>query len=127
VDKRRVLLLWVQPLLGEGLEHILRGLEDVELIGPWVLDSGVLSRLSEAAPDIVIVADGDGEEGERVVSLTAQILECYPDLPVVRIGLEQNTVRVYTSRTLPARSADLIEAIRSLPVHPHKGEAGSQA
>ncbi len=126
MDKRRVLLLWVQPLLGEGLEHILGGLEDVELIGPWVLDSQVLSRLSEEAPDIVLMAEGEGEEGGGVASLTAQILERYPDLPVVRIGLKQNTVRIYTSRTLPARSADLIETIRSLPLQPHKGEAGSQ-
>jgi DNA-binding NarL/FixJ family response regulator len=126
MDKRRVLLLWVQPLLGEGLEHILRGLEDVELIGPWDLDSGALSRLSEEAPDIVIVADGEREKGESVASLTAQILERYPDLPIVRIGLEQNALRIYTSRTLPARSADLIEAIRGLPLHPHQGEAGSQ-
>jgi hypothetical protein len=77
----------------------------------------VLSRLSEAAPDIVLVAEGAGREGESVTSLFAQLLERYPDLPVVRISLEQNAVRVYTSRTLPARSADLIEAIRSLPVH----------
>jgi DNA-binding NarL/FixJ family response regulator len=125
VEKRRVLLLWVQPLLGEGLEHILRGLEDVKLIGPWVMDSQVLSRLSEAAPDIVLVAEGAGREGESVTSLFAQLLERYPDLPVVRISLEQNAVRVYTSRTLPARSADLIEAIRSLPVQPHPGEATS--
>lgn len=124
MEKRRVLLLCVQPLLGEGLEHILSRLEDVELIGPWVLDSRVLSRLSDEAPDIVLIAEQEGKR-EGVASLTAQILERYPDLPVVRIGLEQNTVRVYTSHTLPARSADLIEAIRSLPVHPHKGEAGS--
>jgi DNA-binding NarL/FixJ family response regulator len=69
MDKRRVLLLCVQPLLGEGLKHILTGLEDVELIGPWDLDSGVLSRLSEEAPDIVIVAEGDGEESEKGASL----------------------------------------------------------
>ncbi len=126
MDKRRVLLLCSQSLLGEGLERILGGLEDVELIGPWVLESQVLSRLFEAVPDIVVVAEGEREDAGSVTSLTAQILESYPDLPVVRIGLEQNAVRVYTSRTLPARSVDLIEAIRNLPVQPHKGEAGSQ-
>lgn len=126
MDKRRVLLLCSQSLLGEGLERILGGLEDVELIGPWVLESQVLSRLFEAVPDIVVVAEGEREDAGSVTSLTAQILESYPDLPVVRIGLEQNAVRVYTSRTLPARSVDLIAAIRNLPVQPHKGEAGSQ-
>lgn len=114
MGKRRVLLLWVQPLLGEGLEHILSRLEDVELIGPWRLNSKVVSRLSEAAPDIVLVAEGEGE-CKSVASLTTQILEQYPDLPVVKIGLDQNTARLYISHTLPARSADLIETIRRLP------------
>lgn len=121
MDKRRVLLVCAQPLLGEGLEHILRGLEDVELIGPWGLDPQVLSRLSQEEPDVVLVADG-----ERVVSLIAHILERYPDLPVVQIGLEQNAMRVYTSRRLPTRSADLIEVIRGLPLQPHKGEVAGQ-
>ena len=126
MDARRVLLLQdQQPLLGELLEHILGGLEDVELIGPRALDPQVLSRLSDEAPDIVLIAEQEGKR-DSVAFLITQILERYPDLPVVRIGLEQNTVRIYTSRTLPARSADLIEAIRSLPVQPHKGEAASQ-
>ena len=121
MDKRRVLLVCAQPLLGEGLEHILRGLEDVELIGPWGLDSGALSRLPQAEPDIVLIADGEG-----VVSLIAHILERYPNLPVLHIGLEQNAVRMYTSRRLPTRSADLIGVIRGLPLQPHKGEAAGQ-
>jgi len=115
MDKKRVVLVWVESLLGEGLEHILRGLEEVELIGPWNLEPQVLSRLSQETPDVVLVAGDEGEH-EAMASLTARILDQYPDLPVVRIGLEQNTVRVYTTHTLPAHSADLIETIRSLPV-----------
>ncbi len=116
MDKRRVLLLCTQPLLGEGLESILSKLEDVELIGPLVLEPQVLSQLSEAAPDIVLVADDEGRS-EGVASLTAQILGRYPDLPIVRINLTENVIRVYASQTLPARSADLIDVIRSLPAY----------
>jgi DNA-binding NarL/FixJ family response regulator len=127
VDKRRVLLLCAslegthpQLLLGEALENILSKVEDVELVGTWALDDQALARLAQDLPDILLIAEE--EAGESVTSLTAQVLEHYPDLPVVRVGLMQNVVRLYTSRTLPARSADLIEAIRDLPVHQRKSE-----
>jgi len=115
MDKRRVLLLCAHPLLGESLENILRKVEDVDLVGPWDLDERALTYLSQESPDIVVVAEAEGEDKSKV-SLTSQILERFPDLPVVRVGLAQNVVRLYTSRALPARSADLIEAIRSLPI-----------
>jgi chemotaxis response regulator CheB len=127
VDKRRVLLLCAslegthpQLLLGEALENVLSKVEDVELVGTWALDDQALARLAQGLPDILLIAEE--EAGEQATSLTAQVLERYPDLPVVRVGLLQNVVRLYTSRTLPARSADLIEAIRSLPVHQRKSE-----
>jgi hypothetical protein len=78
------------------------------------------ARLAQGLPDILLIAEE--EAGESVTSLTAQVLERYPDLPVVRVGLRQNVVRLYTSRTLPARSADLIEAIRGLPIHQRKSK-----
>ncbi|RIK49106.1 MAG: hypothetical protein DCC57_12905, partial [Chloroflexi bacterium] len=87
------------------------------LIGPWPLDRQALARLAEEAPDVVLVA-----EGETPDALSVQILEHYPDLPVVRIGLSQNVVRLYSSRTIPAHSTALIETIRSLSIQ-HFGDA----
>ncbi|MFQ5593514.1 MAG: hypothetical protein ACE5HA_05135 [Anaerolineae bacterium] len=116
MKKRRVLLLCVETLLGESLERILGQLEDVELVGPWGLDADVLTQLHEDMPDIALIVQ-EGEESESAASLTSQILERYPDLPIVRIGLTENVIRVYASQTLPARSADLIEVIRSLPAY----------
>lgn len=114
MGKHRVLLLCDQPLLSESLEYILGQVEDVELLGSHVLGTHVPARLWEEVPDIVLLVEEDGE-AESAASLMAQILELHPDLPIVRIGLTQNVIRLYTSRTLPARSADLIEAIRTLP------------
>jgi DNA-binding NarL/FixJ family response regulator len=114
MERRRVLLLWGHPLLSEGLENILGKVEDVELMGPWALDSFTLAQLSDEVPDIVLIAEQE-DEHEAVAVLTTQLLERYPDLPVIHVGLSQNIVRVHTSRTLPARSTDLIEIIRSLP------------
>lgn len=125
MERRRVLLLCVESLLGESLERILGQLEDVELVGPWELGADVLARLPEGMPDIALVVEE--EESENVASLTGQILEHYPDLPVVRIGLQENVMRVYASRTLPARSADLIDVIRGLSTHHLEGTGGSRS
>jgi len=122
-DKRRVLLVCAQPLLGEGLESILGGLADVELIGPLYLEARWPARLPRDAPDVVLIA-GD-ELGQ---TYAAQILDHYPEVPVIRVGLEQDEVRIYTTHTLPARSADLMETIRNLPIQrPRSGEGSVRA
>ena len=112
-DKRRVLLLCAPSLLGESLENILSREEGIELIGPWGLDDPVLDQLPTSVPDVVLMAEVAGES-EKAASLTARILDHYPDIPVIRVGLEQNTIRVYTSHAVPARAVDLMEAIRGL-------------
>jgi DNA-binding NarL/FixJ family response regulator len=116
MDKQRVLLLCVQSLLGESLENILSQEESVELIGPWDLDAPVLAQLSRDTPDVVLVAETESES-EKAAALIAQILDHYPNVTVIRVGLGQDTVRVYTSHAVPARAADLLEAIRGLSAH----------
>lgn len=120
MDKQRVLLLCVHSLLGESLEKILSQEESVELLGPWDLDGPVLAQLSKGVPDVVLVAEVEGKS-ERAAALTAQILDRYPDVPVIRVGLAQDTVRVYSSHAVPARAVDLMEAIRNLSFHQHRG------
>jgi DNA-binding NarL/FixJ family response regulator len=111
--KRHILLLCVESLFGESLERILGQLEDVELVGPYLLDADALDRLPEDAPDVAVIVHED-ENLQKTVSLTSRILERYPGLAIVRVGLQENVMRVYASRTLPASRADLIEVIRSL-------------
>ena len=112
--KRRVLLLCTQPLLGDGLRAILGGLDDVELIGPLALDAQAPAHVVEIRPHVMVIAE-DGDDAENAAAITAGLLEHYPDVPVIRVGLEQDNIRLHTSQTLPARSADLIRAIRRLP------------
>lgn len=112
--KRRVLLLCTQPLLGDGLQAILRGVEDVELIGPLVLDAQAAVRVQESRPDVMLLAE-EGGESSPADRLTARLLEQCPDVPAIRVRLEQDTIRLHTSWTLPASRADLIEAICRLP------------
>lgn len=109
------MLVSSKHLFGEGLEEILRKVGDVELIGPTELSQDTLSAcLQRLRPDAVIVVES-GDTRIQAASLTTAILQQFPNLPVISAGLEQNTFRVYSTHTLPARSSDLVEAILNLP------------
>ncbi|MEM2126561.1 MAG: hypothetical protein QXQ53_09230 [Candidatus Methanosuratincola sp.] len=112
--KRRVALLSESDLFGDSLEHILRGVEDIETLGPWPLDSQLWPRLSENLPDLLVIAQDKASE-ERVSQMTAQILAKHPKLPIIMVTLDCNELFIYTSQVLHATSADLIELIRRLP------------
>jgi chemotaxis response regulator CheB len=115
MPKRRVLLVCSQHLFGESLEAILRAAKDVELIGPWDLGEDVCRRIAEVQPDAVVVAD-ENPQSDEMAYLTSTIIEQYPELSVIRAGLTENVVRVFSTHLLPARGTDLIETIRNLPV-----------
>jgi DNA-binding NarL/FixJ family response regulator len=116
--QKRILLLGDQSLLAEGLITILGSLKGVEVVGPWTPDDVALQRLTQGEPDgafdLILIGNG---RGESEAALAAQIMERHPDLPVAQVGLDDNAIRLYTSRALPARRADLIELVRSLPVN----------
>jgi hypothetical protein len=114
MPKRRVLLLCSGHLFGESMETILRAAEEVQLIGPWDLREDVCRRIMEVQPDAVVVVDEDPQNDE-ITALTSTIIEQYPELSVIRAGLTENVVRVFSTHLVPARSTDLIETIRNLP------------
>jgi hypothetical protein len=104
-----------QTLLGESLERILGEIEDVEVIGSWLLDDSTLPELPSPSPDLLLIADDEVNAG-GVTGLALHFMEMYPNLPVIRVELDRNILQVFTSQMLPARVADLIDAIRRLPV-----------
>lgn len=114
MEKRRVLLVCSQHLLGESLENVLRGAEDVELLGPWNMEESICTRIAETHPHVVIVADED-LQSDAVTHLATMIIEQYPDLSVIRAGLTENVFRVSSTHLLPARGVELLETIRGLP------------
>jgi len=111
--RRRVLLLCTEPLLGDGLTAILRGLEDVELVGPLELDERAARRVRRIEPDVVLIAEAGGTAAAPGMD---GLLAQWPDVPVIRVGLREDTIHLSTSWTLPARRRELIAAIRRLPV-----------
>lgn len=119
--RKRVILLCGQNLLGESLEHILANARDVELIGTWNFADVTVPHLAEKTPDLLVMTDGEFPMEQSTV-LTAKILEFLPDLPIIRVALEQNVFRVYTSRILPARQTDLLDVINLLSAQRVQGE-----
>ncbi|MGD2156062.1 MAG: hypothetical protein PVG14_00875 [Anaerolineales bacterium] len=114
MKKRRVLLCCAEHLLGEALENLLRTMEDVALLGPCVLDTQILTRITEENPDILLVAT-ESDQSEEIANLTTKIMKRHPNLPIILSTLTKNVVRVYRSHELPARADDLINVIRNLP------------
>ena len=114
MEKRRVLLVCSQHLFGVGIETILRAAKDVELFGPWQMELGICQRIPEASPGVIVIVGEDAQD-EETVHLTASILEAYPELPVIRVGLNENIFRVFSTHSHPARGTNLLETIRNLP------------
>lgn len=113
--KRRVLLVCSQHLFGESLESLLHKAGDLDLIGPWDLNVDICDHLTDLSLNVVVIADED-PNSEEVVKLTNTVMQRHPDLPVIRIGLTHNMFYIVETHALPARSSDLIETIRRLPV-----------
>lgn len=111
MSKSCVLLISSQHLFGESMEMILRAEKDIELVGPWNLgDQDICRRLLEVQPSVVVIADEDSQN-EVAAELTKSIIEQNSELSVIRAGLSENVFRIFSTHTLPARGADLLETI----------------
>ena len=123
MSKPRVLLISSQHLFGESMEMILRAEKEVAMIGPWNLnDHDICERLVEACPSVILIAD-ENLQSETAAELTKVIIEKYPEISVIRAGLNENVFRVFSTRTLPARGDNLLETIRTC-ITPTQKSAG---
>lgn len=113
--KQRVLLICSQYLFGTGVEMILRAADDLELIGPWGFNEDVCRQIAEIHPSVIVVAYED-PQNKNITRLTSRIIEQYPELSIIRAGLTEDVVRVFSIHLVPARGADLLDTIRSMPV-----------
>lgn len=122
MEKWRMTILYDQRLAGESLVHILEKELCLEVCLFSLEDPDIFVKLETSKPDLLMIVEEEAPCAQ-VVLLTAQILEAYPSLPLVRIKLSQHILHLYTTHTIPARSPDLIEAIqKTLMAHKVKGE-----
>jgi len=110
--KRRVALLCARQLLCESLQHTLGSDPTIEVLGPWAIDDHATARITHSSPDMVLIAESL-KRTERVAKVTARILANFPDLPMIRVTLENNLIRFYSAQTMPASSDDLMTLIHS--------------
>jgi hypothetical protein len=115
MEKRRLVLLREQHLLGETLDHILTGLEDVDVIARLDITKSQPPDFSAEMPDLVIIADEASAE-EHTNHLSNYLIKNYPQLPVIRVNFERNILQIYLSQKLPEHVADLADLIRRIPL-----------
>lgn len=116
MTKPRVLLISSQCLFGESMELILRANNNIELIGSWNLDDPITPfQLLEARPSVVVIADED-LHSEAATEMTKLIVEHYPDLSVIRTGLSENVLRVFSTQTRSAQGDNLFDMIRECTI-----------
>lgn len=112
METRQVLLICLQPLLGEGLQHIFQKMEDVELVTLNSAELPVIAAcLSDLHPDMVLLA-GEKED-DAATHLISYMLKQYEDIPIVWAELETSVLRLYTAHVLTASSASLLRAIHA--------------
>lgn len=112
MSKPRVLLISFQRLFGDSVEALLRAEKEVELIGTWnVNDRDICERLAEARPSAIVIANGN-LQSEAAAELTKDIIERYPDAPVIRTTMNESVFRVVSTHILPARGENLLDTIR---------------
>lgn len=106
-----MLLIRLQPLLGEGLQRIFQALEEIELI---CLDGTDIQAIDLCLHDLhpVMVLLAGEKEDDQTTHLISHLLKQYEDIPVVWVELETTFLRLYTSHLLTANSDELIHAIR---------------
>jgi DNA-binding NarL/FixJ family response regulator len=116
VEPRRVIILYDHPLLGEGLQRLLRDRADLDVRLVRVDGVETARAALEAKPDVVIV--------ERCAPIEAiDLLRLAPDTLFIDVGLDAGPSWSYRREQLSARPEDILKAIagRGRPVH---GSAG---
>lgn len=113
MSKPRVLLISSQPLFGESLEVVLRAEVEIELLSNWDWnETEIERRLNQAQPNLVIIAD-ENLQSAKAEKITQMIIETHPSVTVIRAGLNDKVFRVFSTQTLPAYSANLLEIVKA--------------
>jgi DNA-binding NarL/FixJ family response regulator len=121
MGKTRVLIVDDHRIVREGIEKILSGENDIELIGSVSSGKDVLNFLNENRPDILIadlsMPDMSG------IELTAKISDLFPDIKVLILSMFNNEDYIVSAIQAGAKgyltkqdstTAILLEAIRTI-------------
>lgn len=97
-------------LFTDTLAQMLASEAWIQIMGTAVSPQQAVSRVTAAVPHLMIVVHGSSGPHESLDLL----LENYPDVPVICADLNQDYVRIITSRRISARRTELLAAIQEL-------------
>ena len=105
----RVFILASRPLFAEGVQSLLSGQPDIEVVGVATAAPDVFVQVQATTPDVVVI-EARGREQSRLV---AQVLESIPGAKVVGLSLEDNRIHTYYQQSKQGRRVqDLLDTIR---------------
>lgn len=107
---KRVFMLSNQLMFSRGVENLLSGRANVELVGHENDAARAVKRIQELRPDVIILDSKDpASASSRVV---ASILKEAPGAKVIALNLADDKIRVYHGEQRAANSVDdLLEVI----------------
>lgn len=117
--KPRILLIATSNLFGESLEFLLRQANVVETIVTEEFrtfdETANPQWIANIKSDIVLLATDEAtyQTGRQIAS---KILELHPEICIIHTDRSQNTFYIHSTRALPARVTNLLEAIRSIAI-----------
>ncbi|MGD2143814.1 MAG: hypothetical protein PVF54_04985, partial [Anaerolineae bacterium] len=105
---RCVFILATQALFAQGVESLLSGQSDIEVVGAAVIGPGVFDELAKARPDVIIIEAGGEEQGRLVTKSLARA----PSAKVIGLTPDDNRISIYYQQLKESRRVDdLLEEI----------------
>jgi hypothetical protein len=106
---RRVFILASQPLFAQGVESLLSGQSDIDVVGTALIGPDAFELVSAAEPDVIIIEAESGEEQSRLV---AKSLTCASDAKIIGLTADDNRISIFYQQMKESRRVDdLLEEI----------------
>ncbi len=107
---KRIFMLSSQLMFSRGMENLLSGQVNVEIVGHESDTAQALKRIQELQPDVIILDSKDLASASSGV--IASILKKAPSAKVIALNLTNDQIRVYHGEQRTARCVDdLLEVI----------------
>ena len=108
----RVFIFSNHPLLGQGIERLLRQATDIQVLGQETDTGRAIACITELHPDVVIMDDGD--PASDLTAAMTRILKMEPPVQVIGLDLRENKIHLYRREEREARGIEnLVDAINS--------------
>jgi hypothetical protein len=104
-----VFILASQPLFAQGVESLLSGQPDIDVVGTALIGPDAFDQVSASEPDVIIIEAESGEEQSRLVTKS---LACASDAKIIGLAADDNRISIFYQQMKESRRVDdLLEEI----------------